>query len=232
MNKYQPLSKASHQFLQGCKSGNDALVKKSVMEGADIHLWDNYAIYMAAREGAIQIIKFLIDECHVDVNIEDSCMLIGAVETDRQKLVKYLISKKADVCARENKLMFAAAANDSHKILFMLIKASSRRNSQLINDLTERAKNANSKRVLKMLDSIQNPEKLDKPERKKRITKAEKQFFEQQTVNCDSQPTADKEPKRKRRTKIEMQAFRESLKNLPETLIVKKNRKKYTRREK
>ena len=47
-------------LIEACKTGNLEEVKRLIENGADVHTCDNYPLRMAAIEGHLDIVKYLI----------------------------------------------------------------------------------------------------------------------------------------------------------------------------
>ena len=63
------------------------------------------ALHLAAREGHMEAVKFLIDVCHLNVNGKDDggwTPIIWAAEYQHTNVVKHLLSQGADPNMKDN----------------------------------------------------------------------------------------------------------------------------------
>jgi hypothetical protein len=88
----------------GCQQGILWLVKEAIEEGAN---YNNYSVLGdASRYNQLEIVKYLIEDMGVDVNINDDYALKNAVINGRTDITEYLIDKGANVNYRNGYLFY------------------------------------------------------------------------------------------------------------------------------
>jgi len=85
------------QLIEASKDGNLSQVKSLIIEGADIHDWEDCALNEAAHSGHLEVVKYLVEDCEANVHPDDECTLRWAAEGGHLEIVKYLVSKGANV---------------------------------------------------------------------------------------------------------------------------------------
>ena len=107
--KYLSQKNLNKQLIEASKDGNLSQVKSLIIEGADIHAWEDCALNEAARNGQLEIVKYLVEDCDANVHAWDERTLRWAAWNGQLEIVKYLVSKGANVHARDNWALRRAA---------------------------------------------------------------------------------------------------------------------------
>jgi len=77
------------------------LTRAFIENGADVHASDDAALRWAAREGHLEVVKFLIEN-EANVHASNDAALCWAAREGHSKVVKFLIEKGADVHASDD----------------------------------------------------------------------------------------------------------------------------------
>jgi len=81
------------QLIEASKDGNLSQVKSLIIEGADIHAWDDIALNEAARGGHLEVVKYLVEDCDADVHAMDDFALVLAAWGGQLEIIKYLVEE-------------------------------------------------------------------------------------------------------------------------------------------
>lgn len=96
-------------------------VEKSIGDGANIHAKDEAALRLAARNGHIDIVKFLVAQ-GADIHADDDDALRVAAEFGQLDIVRYLVDQGADVHARDDFALRWAASKGHLDIVKFLVR--------------------------------------------------------------------------------------------------------------
>ncbi|WP_341808246.1 ankyrin repeat domain-containing protein [Wolbachia endosymbiont (group E) of Neria commutata] len=93
----------NHKLLDAAKEGNLDMVKECIANGADPNTKDDYGwtpLYVAAKHGHLDTVKYLIDEKNADFNVKEFGFrytpLHLAAYNGKLDVAKYLVEKGAD----------------------------------------------------------------------------------------------------------------------------------------
>lgn len=89
--------KAHSVILGPRREINLDIIKELVEEGANIHVCDDYTLRWAAKNGHLEVVKYLIEK---GADIDDAFQL--AAKSGYLEVVKYLAEKGADIHAGNN----------------------------------------------------------------------------------------------------------------------------------
>jgi ankyrin repeat protein len=78
-------------FFKAIENGNMLQLKYLVeAQKLDINAWDGHALYMAARTGRLDVVKYLVEQ-GADIRAKDYCALRCAAMNNNFKVMKYLM---------------------------------------------------------------------------------------------------------------------------------------------
>ena len=123
---------ADEELLRAAKSGDLALVKRLISNGANPYYSDEYgetALHKAAREGTLEVVKHLAEKEGVKVNTRNKnghTPLHSACACDRLRVVEYLIRHRGcDIDDTGSTVLHLASVNgstDSAQVLLFVGK--------------------------------------------------------------------------------------------------------------
>ena len=95
-------------FFMACTLGDLEWVKDIVKAntGFNIHKDNEYGLSMAAKQGHLKIVKYLIEECGCDLHIEKESILRAVACARQGEVLKYLIQKGADYTVLEHQVYY------------------------------------------------------------------------------------------------------------------------------
>lgn len=102
------MAQIDRDFFMACVLGDLEWVKGIVEQntGFNIHKDNEYALSMAAKQGRLNIVKYLIEKCGCDLHIERENILRTAACAKQGEVLKYLIQKGADYTVLEHQVYY------------------------------------------------------------------------------------------------------------------------------
>ena len=104
------------------RNGHVEIVKYLITNGANVHANNNQALRNAALGGHLEVVKYLIEDHDANVNPEHDHVLSGAVEYGHLDVVKYLVSKGANVHARDDYALCCAVEYGHLEVVKYLVE--------------------------------------------------------------------------------------------------------------
>lgn len=92
-------------FCRAASSGHLTIVKFFLSQGANVHENDDYGLRFASWGNYLDVVKFLVEECSVDVQTDENSPLEWASSNNHYEIMKYLIDKGAPMdhpCVKDN----------------------------------------------------------------------------------------------------------------------------------
>ncbi len=86
------LNKLDNQLIEACIQGDLSQVKSLIIEGANIHADDDYALRWAAECGHLEVVKYLVEDHEANVHALNEWALRWAARNGHLEVVKYLKS--------------------------------------------------------------------------------------------------------------------------------------------
>ncbi len=113
----------NNQLIQASNDGDLSQVKSLIIEGADVHAWDDYVFIYAALNGHIEIVKYLVEDHDANVHLYGDLVLRIAASNGQLEVVKYLVEDcDADVHARDDYALQTAASNGQLEVVKYLVE--------------------------------------------------------------------------------------------------------------
>ena len=100
-------------FLMACGYGHLKTVKYLNEQGANMHVKNGRSLINASRSGHLAVVKYLI-RCGLDIHSEDDASLILATLNNHLSVVKYLIDNGCNINAENNLLLIKAIKRDEN----------------------------------------------------------------------------------------------------------------------
>lgn len=114
--------KLNRLLRMACEFDHLDIIKYLVSQGADVGVWNNTAIAVAASKGNVEIAKFLV-ESGADVKADRNWAIRYASRNGHLKMVKYLASVGADVRdLKDWALTYASAGGHLEVVKYLVSK--------------------------------------------------------------------------------------------------------------
>jgi len=97
------------------------IIQKLIDEGADVHVFNDYALRWAANNSRIEIVKILLEN-GADVHAEDDYALRWAANYGRIEIVKILLKNGANVHTEDDEALRWAANNGHLEVVKILLE--------------------------------------------------------------------------------------------------------------
>ena len=104
----------------GAQEGLVWLIKDAISEGADIHIWNDWALRYASDRGHAEVVKFLLN-AGADVHANNDAALRWASDSGHVEVVKLLLSARADIHVKDE-LALKWSNNDDHSEVVKLLR--------------------------------------------------------------------------------------------------------------
>ena len=114
------------KFVNMCQTGNWEQIQEMVKENPDIEskLYDGLAFSFAAFGGNLDVVKYLVETCQMDVNVDKGLPLCNASGFGDLGVVKYLI-EKCGVAVCDEPLLYAANKHHKDVVKYLLSQGAS-----------------------------------------------------------------------------------------------------------
>ena len=109
-------------LIQSYRKGDLSQLKSLIIKGVDIHARDDYAFRWAARNGHLEVVKYLVEDCDADVHAYDDHAVRWSAERGHLEIVKYLVEEcGADVRNKDDYALRWAALNGHLEVVKYLV---------------------------------------------------------------------------------------------------------------
>ena len=108
------------ELIESAKKGDLSEVRRLLDRGADVHVWNDAALRLAAEGGHEPVVKLLLDR-GADVRADNDAALRLAAEGGHEPVAKLLLDRGADVHAM-NDAALRLAAEGGHESTVRLLK--------------------------------------------------------------------------------------------------------------
>ena len=107
-------------LFHASRRGELSLVKYAVSKGANIHVFDEEALRLAAQFGHLNVVKYIIQQ-GANIHERDDYALIMASHNGYLEIVKYLIENGADIHALDDKALKCAKRYGHEEVVEYLL---------------------------------------------------------------------------------------------------------------
>jgi ankyrin repeat protein len=115
-------SELNHACLKAVQDGNLGGVKYFVKKGADVHSTDYNYLPLASSYGRLEVVRYLVEDQGVDVNIDSSEALRWACQSGHIEVVQYLVEAGANIHADQDISLLRAIQEGHLEIVKYLVE--------------------------------------------------------------------------------------------------------------